>query len=218
MSRNFSSWFERFGRFIFTRIRIPFFLLLLALPPFVTTLFLMQNRSSFSDLQSRFSSAMKKAKTALERKNRKEKFLERHTRPDPYYLDIEIESLSFLEPEKKRLETWLSHPAIPNKDGLNQRLHFLQSEENRLSFIEEEMQISDLCKETIEKQRHPVEMDNDDLKNLLALIEETPLSQTSSKGARPQLVVTDFTLKKTKTDLENEVFEIHLDLLKREFL
>lgn len=209
-------FFEKSGRLLFAKIRLPFFLLLLILPPLFSALYLFSEMQTIETLQERFFLAMKKGKTAFARKERKEKFLARHSKPDPYFLDKEIESLSFLTREQISLKQWLLHPAISQKTLLAERLHFLQSGENRLSFAEEEIHLSNLCKETVEKQRTPVELDEEDLKSLLCKIEEIPRLDT--KYNRPQLLITNFSLHKKATPLHNEVFEIQMELLKREFL
>jgi len=209
-------FFEKMGRLLFAKIRLPFFIVLLILPPLFSALYLFSKTQMIETLQDRFFLAMKKGKTAFARKERKEKFLARHSKPDPYFLDKEIESLSFLTNEQVSLKQWLLHPALSHKDLLADRLHFLQSAENRLSFSEEEIQLSKLCKETVEKQRKPVEIDSEDLKKLLCQIEEIPTIDDTQK--RPQLLITHFSLHKKATPLHNEVFEIQMELLKREFL
>jgi hypothetical protein len=226
VSKNF---LEKTGRFIFQKNRMPIFLLFLSIGPLVSAFFLYIEKQSFNALEETSSIAMRKTKTAFHRKTRKDAFLAKHENSDPYFLDKEIESLCFLNKEKDQLKEWLSHPAISNKDKLMRRVHFLESAENRLSFTEEDIQVSKTCKETMEKQRYPIEVDADDLKLLLHHIEELPTEQinpndlserdiaTSAKG-RPQLLICNFSMIKKNTLLQNEVFEIKMDLLKREFL
>lgn len=209
----FNRFLELSGRFFFQRLRTPFFLAFLGTLPLASSFFLFSEKQATELFQDQFSSIALKAKTAFAKKIRKEKFLETHKNSAPYFLDKEIESLSFLENEKARLKSWFAHPAIANKDALKKRLSFLESHQNYLSFADDEIQISKTYKETLEKQRERVEVDSDDLKNLLALIEET----SEESNLRPQLVICDFFLKKKTTELQNEVYELKMDLLKREF-
>lgn len=203
---------EKIGRYIFTRIRIPIFLLLLAIGPICVGCFLFWEKQSVELLQEQFMTAKSNARTAFDRKGRKERFLGRHAKSDPYFLDSTIESIGFLEDEKWQLKAWESHPAVSNKQLIAQRNRSLG--ENRLAFVEEDIQVSKLYKETAEKQKTPIELDSHDLQNLLAIIED----QTEAKIPRPQLVITNFSLKKKTTLLQNEILEINMDLLKREFL
>jgi len=211
----FHRFLELSGRFFFQKLRTPFFLLLLATGPLLSSFFLFSEKQTTEVFQDQFSSIAQKAKTAFAKKTRKEKFLETHKNSDPYFLDKEIESLAFLETEKARLKSWLTHPAIANKEALKKRLSFLEGRQNRLSFVDDEIQLGKSCKETLEKQRERVEVDVEDLKHLLALIEEI---QGEANLKRPQLLICDFSLKKKATELQNEIYELKMDLLKREFL
>ena len=92
---------------------------------------------------------------------------------------------------------------------LEHRLSFLRSEQNRLVFTETKTQTSPQCKETHETQRHPIELNETDLKRLLTVIEEIPPGSTT---CRPQLVVTNFHLTR-----KDHTFTLELNLLKREF-
>jgi len=166
--------FEKIGRFLFQKNRMPIFLFSLSIGPLVAAFFLYHEKQSFNVLEETSSVAMRKAKSAFQRKTRKEAFLTKHENSDPYFLDKEIESLCFLNQEKNQLKGWLSHPAISNKDKLYRRIHFLENGENRLSFSEDEIQVSKTCKETVEKQRYPIEIDASDLQKLLSIVEESP--------------------------------------------
>ena len=204
---------ESMGRFFFGKIRMPFFCFFCAIIPLCALTYIYFQQQAVSLLEEQCNLVKVKAKTAVLRKERREKFLAIHTTSSPFFLDEQIESLTFLKKEKSRLENWASHPALSNKGLISKRIKFLESGENRMEFMEEEVRISKLHKETIEKQKNPVEMDGDDLKKILSLIEGFPAIQMQ----RPQLIVTDFTMRKKVTPLQNEVVEINLDLLKREF-
>ncbi len=227
MRLSFSTLFEKTGRWIFQKNRMPLFLLSLSLGPVLSALFLYSEKQSLETLQETSSTAMRRVKSAFHRKAKKDAFLAGHGPSDPYFLDKEIESLHFLESEQELLKKWLSHPAMANKDKLIRRMHFLSSADNQLSFTEENIQVSKTCKETLEKQRYPIEADSDDLKKLLHSIEETsfdqqlsvdPIANPIANRSRPQLLICNFTMTKKNTLLQNEVFEIKMDLLKREFL
>lgn len=209
---------ERWGKRLFTHISLPLFYLLMLSPLLFTAAMIYMEKSSFQELEDRFSAAVRKGKLAMERKAKKERFLHRYSRPDPYFLDQEIESLVFLKKEKERLQALLHHPALPRREPVQERLSFLAGNDNRLSFIEENIRSSAHIKETEEKQRHPVQLDEEDLQKILSLIEDLPIGSFSPHKQSPQLLIRDLKLKKLTTPLLTSVFEMELDLLKREFL
>lgn len=209
---------EKLGLFFFKRVGLVIFLSLLALGPICVGLYLYNEKQTIDLLWEQFYASSRKAKTAIAKKERKEKFVVRHSHSDPYFVNKEIESLVFLADEQALLKKWMNHPSIAHKQPLKQRLHFLESGENVFRFKEEEVQFSKLYKETVEKQRDPVEMNNDDLKKILSLIEESSTQDASQQTNRPQLIVSEFYLQKKENPLRKEVLEVKFDLFKREFL
>jgi len=208
---------EKIGRFLFNRIRLPFFLLLLSVGPVCVGVFLFMEKQSVDLLWEQLEIGKMKAKTAIDRKERKERFTQRHLESDPYFLNKELESLSFLEEEKINLKKWLNHPGISRKDRIAQRVRFLENGENKLVFQEEEIRLSKLYKETVEKQKSPIEIDANDLKKLLSLIEDLP-SENLPLTRRPQLIISEFSMHKKTTPFDGQAIEVKLDLFKREFL
>jgi hypothetical protein len=168
-----------------------------------------------NELENRLSTTLRKGKTALERKDRKEKFLALHADADPYFLDQYIESVSFLQKEREEVQSLLF--AFPNNSSIQERLKFLTQDENKLQFIEENIRTSNLIKETDEKQRQSVQMNESDLQQILCLIENIPVGPFEPHKLSPQFLIRDIQLKRISTPLQTEVFEVEMNLLKREF-
>lgn len=208
---------ETCGKWFFTNMRLWLFFLLTACPILLTSVWIYMEQSAFQELEDRFSATVRKGKAAMDRKLKKERFLQKYSQATPFFLDQEIESIVFLEKEKEKLQSLLSHPALPRKEPIKERLSFLLSAENKLSFMEENIRTSALVKETEEKQRHPVQLDEGDLQKLLSLIEDLPIGSISHGKQSPQLVIRDLKLRKISTPLQTSVFEIEMELLKREF-
>jgi hypothetical protein len=206
---------EKCGKLFFSSMRPIFFFALVFLPLLTATLLLFLEHTELQNLQSRFSNAARKEKIAFARKSRKERFLQRYCHADPYFIDHTIESFPLLQLEKGRLESMLYHPAFPESRLFKDRLAFIDA--NRLSFVEENIQASAHIKEVDEKQRHPVQMDEHDLKKILSLIEDVPIDTALASKNSPQILIKDFRLKKLQTPLQRDVFEVQMDLLKREF-
>lgn len=212
---------ERLGKFCFSQKRPLFFYCALALPVFIGSFYSFLQYKKIMNLEERFETACKKGKTALMRKKKREYFIQRYTNANPYFLDEHIESLTFLGEEIRTLETLIQHPAIADKRPLEARLDFLTEGQNRLSFTEEAIRSSTFVKETEEKQRHPVQMNGEDLKKLLSLVEDLPIESSSvyeGQEHRPQIIITDFRLETKQTPLKTNVFEVEMQFLKREFI
>lgn len=215
MTFNFNLFFETIGKYFWKQLSLFSYVLLLLIAPICASLFLYFQSESIENLRFSVNQSLRKGKNALYQKEKKEKFLLRYGHSDPYFLDKEIESLKFLENEKIKLQQWISHAAVSEKETLLERLAYIEGNENRLSFVEDEIFISKFCKETLEKQRHPIQIDLADLKNLLKQIEDIPFQKNALN--RPQLMISEFNLSKKIAPLKNEVLEVEMNLLKREF-
>ncbi len=215
--KRFDPILEYLGRLFFSKMRPFFFFALLAGPLLGAAAFLFLQNDRIQETEERFAAASAKGKLAFERKAKKERFLSRYANSDPYFLDQKIESLLFLQNERQQIECLLRHPALPHKQSLQERHSFLSDSSNRLVFAEENIQTSGRMKETDEKLRRSVQVDEKDLQQLLALIEDIPVGPYLPLNGSPQLIIQDFRIKKIKTPLESEIFEIEMDLLKREF-
>jgi len=209
------SFLEKVAHLFFSRIRPIFFFFCLSAPILMATLSLFIKYTESDQLEQRFARALKKEKIALAKKTKKEKFINRYAKADPYFIDNQIEALPFLENEKKQLEALLLHPAFPESGAIQERLTFIHN--NKLSFAEEKIRTNTKVKEVEEKQKYPIQVDEQDLRKILSLLEDTPIDPFLPATAAPQIIITDLTLKKQKTPIQTFVFEVEMDLLKREF-
>jgi hypothetical protein len=133
---------------------------------------------------------------------------------DRYYIDKNLESLIFLESEIKKMEALVSDTTLD--DVSEKRLHFLKQGSNRLLFAEDKVRTQNKIREVTERQQHPVEMNEEDLKKLLCLIEGVTIWPYGPKEGIPQLIIQDFQLGKKRLDAEDHVFTIHMNIIKRE--
>lgn len=209
---------ERIGKFCFSKNRSLSFYLIITFPILLGFCSLFIQYTKWKDLEERFDNACKKGKTALVKKGIKERFIQRYTDANPYFLENEIESLTFLSPEINELKNLIQHPALADKRILEERLHFLTKGANQFSFTEDAIRSSPSIKEIEEKQRHPVQMNGEDLKKLLSLMEDVPIDEYPLINHRPQIVITDFRLEKKQTPLKTNVFEVEMQFIKREFI
>ncbi len=208
-------FFEKIGKAFLLYAKSPLFYCLLLAPFGISIAYLFEEYTRISYLEEEFLKTCKQAKSALQKREKKQKFLAKYSKASPYFLDENIESMDFLLSEKKEIESMLQHPALVNKKELESRLHFLTN--NRLSFTEETIKEQNNIKETKEKQKYPIEADEHDLKKLLSLIENIPIEPFTPLENSPQLVMTEFHLQKKETDLKKDVLEIDMEFIKREF-
>jgi len=129
---------------------------------------------------------------------------------DPLYIEHQLQSQIFLTKEIKSLENLMQSPHYTGLEALEKRLAFLKEGGNRMIFdVQKEHKATGIA-ENIEVMRHPVEVDAEDLRKLLGIIEEDhPL--------KPQLVIRDFQITKKEKPSGQEVFELSLSMIQREY-
>lgn len=186
---------------------IPFFFF------FVNFLFGLQKLSQLEEEMERVHA---RTLQAQEIQRKESALLASLKKPDPHYLDKNVETLTFLLSEIKKLESIQSEN--PDNEQINKRLQFLREGGNRLVFSEEQIRSNEFFREIEEKQQHPVEMNEEDLKKLLCLIEGITIWPYGPKEGRPQLIIKDFHLSKKELSSQEKVFVVSLQLIKRENL
>ena len=135
--------------------------------------------------------------------------------PDPHYLDTHVETLNFLLPEVKKLEALQAEH--PEDERLSKQLYLLKNTPNRLLFSEEQIRTNDLFREIEENQQQPVDVNEEDLKRLLCLIEGVTIWPYGPKEGRPLFIIKDFKLSK-KALIKDKVFTLSMQLIRRENL
>lgn len=197
------------------RYNTTMWILLIIMPlPFFLTLFHFTNTlQKLTFLEEEMQRLHIRTLQSQELQQKEHSLLNSLKNPDPHYLDKHIETLTFLLPELKKLETFSSENA--NEQTLK-RLQFLKEGGNRLVFSEEQIRSNDLFREVEEKQQHPVEMNEEDLKKLLCLIEGVTIWPYGPKEGRPQLIIKDFRLSKKEISSQEKVFVVSMELINRE--
>lgn len=96
-------------------------------------------------------------------------------------------------------------------------MDFLRSNKNKLAFAEGMIVQEGRFKEVEEKQKHPIEINEDDLKKILSVLEGVDISPYLCPEKHPQCIIKQFELtKKTHQDIKEKVFILSMQLLKRE--
>ncbi len=136
---------------------------------------------------------------------------------DHFYIDKQLETITLLEPEIDALQKILEHKNAAEDEQIKKRLEQLTSA-NSMSFSEGVVQTYPDFQETTETLVHPVEINTSDLQNVLAKVEGIDIGTYTPGPNRPQLIVLDLKLERKKSIDKNEVYQLNMKLLKREFL
>jgi len=190
------------------------YLILGFLPFSCMILFFYTRMEKLNQYQERLEQVHKKAIVQKIHREKESAFLTKIKHADHFYIDKHLETFTFLENEIKRLQACAYEPE--QEDAAKRRLSFLKEESNRLLFTEEKIRRNETIQEIEEKQQHPVEMNEEDLKKLLTLIEGTIISPYLPKENRPQLIIKNFELSKKPVSSEEDVFVVNMQLIKRE--
>lgn len=148
-------------------------------------------------------------------KMKEEKLLQQITHSRSNYLEDVLGSLVLLGSERQKWQLFSEQmePSNPMKD----RVSFLQSGNNRLQFVQLEKRKNSLFLETEEKQQYPVEMNEEDLKNLLCYLEGSQIHPYVPQSGAPQILIKSFELeKKNITETAEKTYQIQTQLIKRE--
>lgn len=142
---------------------------------------------------------------------------EHYKTADHFYIDKHLETLSFLKPETETLHKLVNNKYFAGDESVKSRLEYITGPSNSLLFSEGNVQAYPFFQETIASLVHPVEVNVDDLKKILALVEGEEIPPYGPAPKRPQLIILDFKLDKKEATPNNDVFLLNLKLLKREY-
>jgi hypothetical protein len=200
------------------KVRLFIYLMLMGLLPFVfVSLNFISKRTRLNELQTTLQEMEHKA-LLQEKKQAVNMAVHNYYRDvDHFYIDKNLETLKFLEPEVESLQKIVASKSFAGDDNVKKRLELLTGPGNRLSFSEGVVQSTPLFQETTETLVHPVEVNVEDLRKILANVEGVEIDDYSPGPNRPQLIVLDFKFDKKNINDKNDVFLLNMKLLKREF-
>lgn len=136
---------------------------------------------------------------------------------DHFYIDKNLETLHFLETELDELKKLTTNPNYIEDEATRKRYDFLNSKQNQLTFTESNVQTTPFFTEVTETLLHPVEVNVSDLKKILSIIEGKEIDGFKPPPQRPQLQILELKLDKKTIRENNEVFDLNMKVLKREF-
>lgn len=135
---------------------------------------------------------------------------------DRFYIDKHIESINLLEKESDALRKMVNQPYVAEDPRITRRISTLA---NNTPVFSEGMVISyPFFNEIPETLARPIEVDNEDIKKLLARLEGVKIGPYEPGPNRPQLILTDFRFDRKGGQGESDVYSLNFKLIKREFL
>lgn len=152
-----------------------------------------------------------------EKQELNENIYQNYRNADRRYIEEQLETLSFLHDEKEKIKQLLQLEIFRDHETLQKRLEFLTGVQNQLVFVEGEVETYPHFKETVLSLAHPVDLDAEDLKKLLARIENVPIGENIPPFGCPQFIVTEFRLERKSREGQNEFFKLEMKLLKRDY-
>lgn len=198
--------------------RLMLYIILLGAIPFLLLVFnFMSNLNAITSIENMISNVRDTAQTKEMKQAVNNAVRNNFRDADHFYIDKQIETLVFLEPEIESLQKVISNKNFPDDENIKKRLEFLTGS-NNMVFTEGVVQSNPYFQETTETLVHPIEVNVKDISEILAKVEGIDIGQKTSGPNRPQLIILDFKLDKKHVTEKNDVFVLNLKLLKREFL
>ena len=194
-----------------------YILIVALLPVLLSSAYVMTRLKNLDDLNQEYDSLKETLLFKDQRQASNKKVRAYFKDADHFYIDKELETLSFLEPEIEVLQKIVSQKNFPDDEGIKKRLEFLMGSGNDLVFNEGVVQNYGPFQEVLETQAHPVEINVNDLKKILSRIEGIEIADNEILKSRPQLLILDFKLDKKTSPDKNETYQLSMKLLKREF-
>lgn len=137
---------------------------------------------------------------------------------DHFYVDKYLESQTFLSPEIESLQKLVNNRYFAGDESVRKRLDYITSQKNSLLFSESNVQTYPFFQETTASLVHPIEININDLKRILSLVEGRTIGTNKPGPNRPQMIILDFKIDKKEASENNEVLLLNMKILKREYL
>lgn len=189
-----------------------------ALPLLFVLAYLWSESATIDQLRMKIESVENRARSYKQRQSVNLAVIDHFRDADHFYIDKYIETLNFLEPEIEAIQKIINNKNFPGDPNIKKRYDFLTGSSNSIVFTEGIVQSYPLYQETTETMTHPIEVNVADIKKILARVEGGEIGSYKAGPNRPQLIILDFKIDKKKQENENEIFNLNMKLLKREYL
>lgn len=209
---------QKFTQLIPQGRALVYIMILCLIPSLISALYIWNRSGDLDALDSKLESVREQAFIKDKRQAVNQTLRNHFKDADHFYIDKQLETLTFLEPEIESLQKVTQQKNFPDDENIKKRLDFLSGTGNTLNFTEGVVQNYGVFQETTETLTHPVEVNLKDIQRTLSRVEGVSVGGEEVPPGRPQLLILDFKLDKKKTTDQNEVFLLNMKLLKRDFL
>lgn len=187
------------------------------LPVFFALFHFLSQKTAVEELQNTLTLVEQLALQREHKQSLNRSVRDNYKEADHFYIDKYLENLEFLKPEAETLQKLVNNKYFAGDENVKKRLEFVTGQENSLLFSEGNVQNYPFFQETTPTLSHPVEVNLNDLKEILAITEGIAIDNFEPGPNRPQLIILDFKLDRKEISENNEVFILNMKLLKREY-
>lgn len=187
------------------------------MPSFLIALYFYSSANEIEDAKLRIEAVSNQAFIKNQKQATNQAVRKHFAESDRFYIDKNLENITFLETEIEGLQKIAENKSVAEDESFKKRLDLL-SKGNRLSFIESNVTSYPIFQETTETLAHPVEVNLEDIKEILAKVEGLQIGKYKPGPNPPQLLILDFRIDKQAQSEDNEIYLLNLKLLKREYL
>ena len=176
------------------------------------SIFFYQKWSEYEELEQTISELQYKKQISERAEKRKNKYYSEIEKSDRFYIQNHLEPFLPLSAEIKEIENLL----VYQKEDLSlqNRVHFLKNASNRLRFEEKKSEKFENIEEVELHQISKIEVDLNDIKQLLCLIEGVSIGPYTSRHDKPQLIIKELILER-KGKEDKQTYLIEMDLIQR---
>ncbi len=185
------------------------------LPLFFVILFWcwLSNRSEL--MEGQLSVLEEKARFLVKLQKQRNRFFQEFGLSDENFLVNYIETEPLLDSNLQYLKKIQQVGEYSKYEPITERIKFLTEGENKLKFSLLSSSEGVFYKEKLWKLERPVEMNCEDVKKILALIEGVKIDKYLPNPMRPQLGITKFDLILKPQGNRNKVFCVDMEVLQR---
>ncbi len=178
-------------------------LILCTLPIWITSVYLFIKINKVNSLEKSLCSLEKYSTKTLEKRKKKNSFLNEHKFYDSNFLEQKLYKYNLLNNEKNILSLMVKHQAFKNNKDALEKLNHLNN--NKISFDYADEKKSSTESEITLQLSQPVKINNEDLAHILSIVENY-----NEKTNKPSFLISSFSLKNINCLAEQKTLDMQI--------